>query len=126
MRRKIIVLITAMMLVVGMVAATSLAGTKTKVQYGTTTAQLIKKYTNSGTSKTIYGHLSPAATSPAAYLTIWDSYESVIRDREMYFAYPPNTNNVSYVMGAYETVKLIVTPVSSGYYVWGEAEWWTS
>lgn len=122
MRRKIIGLITAIMLVTGMVATTSFATSNTRTHYSTTTKQVI--YTTPNSTGTAYGRLDPAATSPAAKLGYWDSSLTTKYAEKTYAAYPPNPDYVTYT--AYYGAKFAVRPVIDKQYIWGEGTCWNS
>ena len=120
MTRKVIVLITTLILVVAMTSVTSFAAANGTVNYSTTTSQ--KLYTCSSSSGAIYGHLYPATFSPAAKLQLWNGTGTNLMDEQTYAAYPPNSNDVSGPANPGECFK--VKPVDTNVYVWGYGEFW--
>ena len=119
MRRKIIVLITAMLLVGSMSMVTVLAGTMSG-SYSTSTRQKVwTAYNSSGEYKTVYGRLAPGATSPAAVLEICNANGTVVKASGTYSASSPNPNNTTCQIAPGETLSFYVKPVVSGQYVWG-------
>lgn len=120
MTRKVIVLITTLILVVAMTSVTSFAAAKGTVNYSTTTSQIL--YSCSSSYGAVYGYLKPAALSPAAKLQLWNGSGSTLMDEQTYFAYPPNTNVVSGPANIGEYFK--VKPVGNKVYIWGEGEFW--
>lgn len=119
MRRKIIVLITAMLLVGSMSMVTALAGTMSG-SYSTSTRQKVgTAYNSSGEYKTAYGRLTPGATSPAAILEIRNANGSVLKASGTYSASSPNPNDTTCQIAPGETLSFYVIPVVSGQYVWG-------
>lgn len=120
MTRKVIVLITTMILIIAMTSVTSFASTKVKVNYSTTTSQVL--YTCYSSSGAVYGHLYPEALSPAAKLQLWNGTGLTLMDEQQYFAYPPNPNDVSGPanIGEYFEVK----PVGTNVYIWGYGKFW--
>lgn len=119
MRRKIIILITAMLLVIGMTAVTAFAGTMSG-SYSTSTRQKVgTAYNSSGEYKTAYGHLYPGATSPAAVLQICNANGTVVKASRTYSASSPNPNDTTCQIAPGETLSFYVKPVIDGQYVWG-------
>lgn len=119
MRRKILVLIAAILLVGSMSMVTALAGTMSG-SYSTSSEQKVgTAYNSSGTYKTAYGHLYPAATSPAAVLQIRNANGSVTKASGTYSASSPNPNDTTCQIAPGETLSFYVKPVVSGQYVWG-------
>ena len=122
MRKKIIMLLSAVMLVSSMVVGTSLAAEKSRAGYGTTTKQVI--YTTPDSSGTVYGYLTPATSSPPAKLGYWDSSLTTKYAEKTYAAYPLNSSYVSHT--AYYGAKFAVRPAVDDQYVWGEGTCWKS
>ena len=124
MRRKIIVLITATILVVGMAVETALAADRAaqrfQVSYSTTGTQLLKSITGSSGTET-GGRLSPGTASNAAKLQIWNANGSQCFDEETYVPYPVNPNTVDYTFTNSTTVRYKVRPVIDNQYIWGTA-----
>lgn len=119
MRRKMFILLTAMLLVAGMFMVTVLAGTMSG-SYSTTTRQKVgTAYNSSGDIRTAYGHLYPGATSPAAVLQICNSNGTVVKATGTYSASSPNPNDTTCPIFVGETLSFYVKPVVSGQYVWG-------
>lgn len=129
MRRKIVVLITATILVVGMAVETALAADRAAqrfhVNYSTTGTQLLKSITGSSGTET-GGCLSPGTASNAAKLQIWNANGSQLIDEQIYVPYPQNPNSVEYTFTSIldTTVKFKVRPVFSGEYIWGSGDIW--
>ena len=122
MRRKIVVLITATILVVGMAVETALAADRAArrydVSYSTTGTQTVKSITaSSGTNTT--GHLSPGVASNAVKLLVWDVNQNQCCDEQTYVPYPVNPNTVNYTFSNSATVKYKVRPVIDNQYIWG-------
>ena len=119
MRRKMFILLTAVLLVAGMSMVTVLASTMSG-SYSTTTRQKIgTAYNSSGTVKTAYGHLYPGATSPAAVLQICNSNGTQVKETGTYSASSPNPNDTTCPIQSGETLSFYVKPVVNGQYVWG-------
>jgi len=122
MRRKIIVLITATILVIGMAVETALAADRAaqryEVDYSTTGTQTVKAIlSSSGTVTT--GRLSPGVASNAAKLRVWNSSGTQWFDEEIYVPYPVNPNTVNYTFTYSTTVRYKVCPVIDNQYIWG-------
>lgn len=119
MARKMVVLAMTIILVIGMVVATSFAGMN--AGYSTTTMQKIGQKSKAATDNPgkVYGKLVPGATSPTAYLKICNSSGSVVYKTGIYPAYPLNPNNTSDDILPGQVRGLFATPVNSGDYVWG-------
>ncbi len=124
MRRKIIVLITATILVIGMAVETALAADRAAQRYevdystiGTTTVKSIPDSSGTNTS----GRLSPGPTSNAAKLRVWNSSGTQWFDEETYVPYPVNPNTVNYTFTYSTTVRYKVCPVIDNQYIWGTA-----
>ncbi|MBO4494225.1 MAG: hypothetical protein J5752_00035 [Clostridiales bacterium] len=120
MTRKVIVLITTLILVVAMTSVTSFAATKGTVNYSTTTSQVL--YSCSSSYGAVYGRLKPAPLSPAAKLQLWNGAGTNLMDEETYFAYPPNSNVVSGPANSGEYFE--VKPVGTNVYIWGSGDFW--
>lgn len=123
MKRKLICLLSVLMVVVSMSAANLLAGITTS--YGTTTLQYIGKVTNyTNKSQTVYGILTPAPSTPAAKLQIRDKDGVAILQQDTYPAYPLNPNNLTcFINKDGDVRKFYVKPATSGDYVYGSAEY---
>lgn len=118
MRRKIIILITAMLLVIGMTAVTAFAGTMSG-SYSTSNRQKVgTAYNSSGEYKTAYGHLYPGATSPAAVLQICNANGSVVKASRTYAA-STSSSDTTCPIAPGETLSFYVKPLIDDQYVWG-------
>lgn len=118
MRRKIIILITAMLLVIGMTAVTAFAGTMSG-SYSTSTRQKVgTAYNSSGEYKTAYGHLYPGATSPAAVLQICNANGTLVKASGTYSA-STSSSDTTCPIAPGETLSFYVRPVVNDQYVWG-------
>lgn len=126
MRRRILDLVFAMILVVSLASATALAST-TK-SYGTSTRQYIATVTNhTENSGTVYAKLIPAPATPAAVLQICDQSGTVVLKSKTYPAYPLNPEYTTcYVGPDGDYRKIYVVPYSSGNYVSGTVEYYLS
>lgn len=124
MRRKIIVLITAAILVIGMAVETALAADRAaqrfEVDYSTIGITTVKPITASSGINTS-GRLSPGPTSNAAKLQVWNANGSQCLDEETYVPYPVNPNTVDYTFTNSTTVRYKVRPVIDNQYIWGTA-----
>ncbi len=109
MKRKALVLLTAMMLVAGNVVGGLSA-------YGTSTTEYVgHKYNDSGSKKIAYIRLTP--TSGVARAQILDIYDNVLASG-VYPEYPHNTHNTETECPAYYSRKFFVLS-ELGNYVWG-------
>lgn len=125
MKRRVALLFSAM-LITGMTMKNSMAITKTKVNYSTSTMQLIHITCNGNSSQIAYGHLFPGVTSPAVKLQFWNASQTVLYASEIYPAYPVNPNHLSYLMAPYQVIRYYVRPAVENQYVWGYGEYWNS
>ncbi|MBR2749699.1 MAG: hypothetical protein IKD90_01035 [Clostridiales bacterium] len=109
MKRKALVLLTAMMLVAGNVMGNLSA-------YGTSTTEWVgNKYNNSQSSKTAYIYLTP--TSGVARAQIRDIYDTVLAS-EVYPEYPHNPHYTQTGCPAYNSRNFYALS-ELGNYVWG-------
>jgi len=122
MRRKILVLVTTVMLLISMISGTSFAGNGTS--FSTTTRQKIGQLTNSsGTNQTAYVIILPGPTSPATVLQLCSANGATVYESDTYLPYPPNTHRITKTIAPGITVSFYVKPVTSGTYVWGTGEY---
>lgn len=125
MRRKIVVLIAATILVIGMAVETALAADRAaqryEVDYSTIGTTTVKSITDSSGTNTS-GRLSPGPTSNAAKLQVWNANGNYCFDEETYVPYPVNTDTVDYTFSYSTTVRYKVRPVIDNQYIWGTAK----
>lgn len=113
MKRKAILLLTAIMLVLGNVMMNVFA-------YNTSSQDYIgHKYNNSSQDKTAYIHLTPSGGVAKAQIR---DYDGNVLASQVYPVYPPNTHNTEATCSGYTSCYFYVLSVD-GNQAWGSQSW---
>lgn len=118
MRRKVMTMITVVLLVVGIISANVSAAT---ISYNTMSRQYVISVTNdSDTAKTVYCRLIPSGG--VASIQICNSTGTAILMSGIYPMNPINPNYITFVIPPHTTYTIYVNPIG-GAHIWGNVEY---